>query len=76
LALLSTAVTSPALCVLPQVANQGGGEALLTDALGRVLVPSYGRRVALHEAGHFLVAYLLGVLPKAYTLSSWDAFTR
>ena len=29
---------------------------------------------ALHESGHFLVAYLLGFLPKAYTLSSLDAF--
>jgi len=35
---------------------------------------SYASRVALHEAGHFLVAYLLGLLPRSYTLSSWDAF--
>ena len=41
---------------------------------GGVLKPSYGRRVALHESGHFLVAYLLGWLPRAYTLSSLDAF--
>ena len=39
-----------------------------------MLKPAYGQRVALHESGHFLVAYLLGWLPRAYTLSSLDAF--
>lgn len=57
-----------------QVANGGGGEALLIDTLGRLLRPQYAKRVAMHEAGHFLVAYLMGLLPKAYTLSSLDAF--
>ena len=37
-------------------------------------VPNF--RLSQHEAGHFLVAYLMGVLPKAYTLSAWDAFSR
>ena len=32
--------------------------------------------MAYHEAGHFLIAYLLGILPIAYTLSSLDAFRR
>lgn len=45
-------------------------------AAGRVVNRTYGRRVALHEAGHFLVAYLLGLLPRAYTLSSLDLFIR
>lgn len=62
--------------VLDQVLNGGGGEALVLDTLGRVLKPSYGQRVAYHEAGHFLIAYLIGILPKAYTLSSLDAFLR
>ena len=57
-----------------QIANGGGLEALALDTAGRVLKPSYGQRVALHESGHFLVAYLLGWLPRAYTLSSLDAF--
>lgn len=57
-----------------QVANAGGLEALAVDSAGRILNSSYARRVALHEAGHFLIAYLLGLLPKSYTLSSWDAF--
>lgn len=29
-----------------------------------------------HEAGHFLIAYLLGILPKGYTLSSLEAFRK
>ena len=29
-----------------------------------------------HEAGHFLVSYLVGILPRTYTLSSLDAFQR
>ena len=57
-----------------QIANAGGIEALLVDSAARVLSPTYAKRVALHEAGHFLVAYLTGFLPKAYTLSSLDAF--
>jgi len=61
---------------LAQVANAGGGEALIVDTVGRILRPSYARRVALHEAGHFLIAYLVGLLPRAYTLSSLDAFLR
>lgn len=62
------------LLTADQVANAGGIEALIVDGAGRIISPTYGRRVALHEAGHFLIAYLLGLLPKHYTLSSWDAF--
>ena len=45
-------------------------------AAGRVVNGTYGKRVALHEAGHFLIAYLLGLLPRGYTLSSLDLFIR
>lgn len=39
-------------------------------------MPSLCCRVALHEAGHFLVAYLVGLLPSGYTLSAWDALVE
>lgn len=59
-----------------QVANQGFGALLILDTIGRIIDGDYAKRVAHHEAGHFLVAYLVGVLPKAYTLSAWDAFSK
>ena len=54
----------------------GGGESLIIDTLGRLLRPAYAQRIAYHEAGHFLIAYLVGFMPRAYTLSSLDAFRR
>ncbi|KAK3233490.1 hypothetical protein CYMTET_56213 [Cymbomonas tetramitiformis] len=59
-----------------QVLNAGGAEALLLDSCGRAISPEYRERVANHEAGHFLCAYLLGILPKGYTLSSWEALQK
>lgn len=61
---------------LIQVGNGGGFEALAIDAFGRLINREYPRRVAAHEAGHFLVAYLTGLLPKKYILSSVDAYQR
>lgn len=29
-----------------------------------------------HEAGHFLIAYLVGILPKGYTLTSFEALKK
>jgi len=59
-----------------QIANGGFAALLILDTIGRVIDGGYAKRVAQHEAGHFLVAYLVGVLPKAYTLSAWEAFSR
>ncbi|KAJ9520923.1 hypothetical protein QJQ45_014081 [Haematococcus lacustris] len=73
---LGAAFALVAALTLDQVVNQGGGETLLVDSLGRLSLAQYRQRVALHEAGHFLVAYLIGILPRAYTLSAWDAFTK
>lgn len=72
--LVQTVILISGLLVADQVANAGGIEALLIDTAGRAINHTYARRVALHEAGHFLVAYLLGLLPKGYTLSSLDAY--
>ena len=59
-----------------QVGNAGSIEGLLVDTAGRYISKSYSQRVALHEAGHFLIAYLVGLLPKTYTLSALDALQR
>ena len=63
-------------CVLLQVGNNGGIEGLVVDTAGRYISSTYARRISLHEAGHFLIAYLIGLLPKAYTLSTLDAVQR
>lgn len=62
------------LCL--QVGNNGGIEGLIVDTAGRYISSSYAQRIALHEAGHFLIAYLIGLLPKIYTLSTLDAVQR
>ena len=72
--LVQIVATTAFLLVADQVGNAGGIEALVVDTAGRVLSPTYSRRVALHESGHFLVAYCLGLCPKAYHLSSLEAF--
>lgn len=61
---------------IDQVVNGGGVEALIVDTIGQLLSKKYRDRVAQHEAGHFLIAYLLGILPKGYTLSSLDALKK
>ncbi|KAK9161429.1 hypothetical protein Syun_007770 [Stephania yunnanensis] len=45
---------------------------LLVLALGVLFLGS----VDSHEAGHFLIAYLLGVLPRGYTLTSLEALQK
>eukprot|EP00899_Mesostigma_viride_P000976 jgi/Mesvir1/1087/Mv17599-RA.1 len=59
-----------------QVANGGGLSSLVLDTCGRVASVEYRERVVQHEAGHLLVAYLVGRLPKAYCLSALDAFVK
>lgn len=36
----------------------------------------YRQRIIHHEAGHFLVAYLLGIPITGYTLSAWESFRQ
>jgi len=50
----------------------GGVRNLVLDTIGHYLSQKYHNRVIQHEAGHFLIAYLLGVLPKGYTITSLD----
>lgn len=58
------------------VSFNGGVGSLVLDTIGHTLSQKYHNRVIQHEAGHFLVAYLLGVLPKGYTLSSLEALMK
>ncbi|XP_071702254.1 uncharacterized protein [Rutidosis leptorrhynchoides] len=64
------------LWTLDSVAFAGGISNLVLDTIGHNISRKYHNRVIQHEAGHFLIAYLLGILPKGYTLSSLEAFQR
>ena len=66
--------TGAAALAADQVAFAGGMEALALDTLAQATSKTYVARLRLHEAAHFLVAYLMGILPKGYTLSSADAY--
>ena len=69
-------VTGGGALAIDQVAFAGGLEALVLDTLAQATSTSYRSRLQLHEAAHFLVAYLMGILPKGYTLSSIDAYNE
>ncbi|KAI5068103.1 hypothetical protein GOP47_0016448 [Adiantum capillus-veneris] len=73
---LSTFVALLLISGIDLVVNNGGVEALLLDTIARIVSKKYKNRVAQHEAGHFLIAYLLGILPRSYTLSSLDAYRK
>jgi hypothetical protein len=48
---------------------------LVLDAIASTS-PAYRQRIVHHEAGHFLVAYLLGIPITGYTLSAWESFRQ
>eukprot|EP00291_Cryptomonas_curvata_P030104 CAMPEP_0172208334 /NCGR_PEP_ID=MMETSP1050-20130122/34407_1 /TAXON_ID=233186 /ORGANISM="Cryptomonas curvata, Strain CCAP979/52" /LENGTH=347 /DNA_ID=CAMNT_0012887899 /DNA_START=66 /DNA_END=1106 /DNA_ORIENTATION=+ len=43
------------------------------ESVYRLLFPQYKEKVIKHEAGHFLLAYLLGCPIQGFFLSAWDA---
>ncbi|KAG6646119.1 hypothetical protein CIPAW_08G171500 [Carya illinoinensis] len=49
---------------------------LVLDTIGHKFSQKYHNRVVQHEAGHFLIAYLMGILPKGYTLTSLEALKK
>lgn len=49
------------------------GVTLLLDSLSPA---AYRQRIVHHEAGHFLVAYLLGISITGYSLTAWEAFKQ
>lgn len=54
---------------------QGQGSALLVDWLAGVS-PQRQERILHHEAGHFLIAYLLDIPVSGYALTAWEAFRQ
>ncbi|XP_065637921.1 uncharacterized protein LOC112027934 isoform X2 [Quercus suber] len=64
------------LWTLDLVSFNGGVGSLVIDTIGHTFSQKYHNRVIQHEAGHFLIAYLVGILPKGYTLSSLEALKK
>ncbi|WP_353932042.1 ATP-dependent Zn protease [Okeanomitos corallinicola TIOX110] len=79
--LINLSPTIPALTIigflgiatLDNFSFQGKGGTIVLDWLAR-LSPEYKERIIHHEAGHFLVAHLLGINVNGYTLSAWEAW--
>ncbi|XP_062084629.1 uncharacterized protein LOC133790845 [Humulus lupulus] len=64
------------LWTFDSVSFNGGVSSLILDTIGHTFSQKYHNRVIQHEAGHFLIAYLVGILPRGYTLSSLEAFQK
>ena len=63
------------LATLDSFSFQGKGATLLVDWLaGKSSL--HRDRILRHEAGHFLVAYILGIPITGYTLTAWEAFKQ
>lgn len=63
------------LATLDSFSFQGKGFTLLLDWLAGSR-SEYRDRIVRHEAGHFLVAYFLGIPITGYTLTAWEAFKQ
>ncbi|KAI3407197.1 uncharacterized protein J3R85_021213 [Psidium guajava] len=64
------------LWTFDSVSFNGGVGSLVLDTIGHTFSQKYHNRVLQHEAGHFLIAYLVGILPRGYTISSLDALKK
>jgi hypothetical protein len=63
------------LATLDSFRFQGKGATLLLDWLAGA-TGQHRDRIIRHEAGHFLVAYVLGIPITGYTLTAWEAFKQ
>ncbi|MBD2364103.1 ATP-dependent Zn protease [Anabaena minutissima FACHB-250] len=54
---------------------QGKGGTIILDWIAG-FSPQHRDRIIHHEAGHFLVAHLLGIPVTGYTLSAWEAWKQ
>ncbi|KAF9670019.1 hypothetical protein SADUNF_Sadunf13G0024800 [Salix dunnii] len=64
------------LWTLDSVSFNGGLGSLVLDTVGHTFSQKYHNRVIQHEAGHFLIAYMVGILPRGYTLTSLEALQK
>lgn len=71
----TAALTMLGLVAFDAVGLQGQGQGLLRDWIAR-RSPAYRQRILYHEAGHFLVAYLLQIPVTGYSLSAWEAWRQ
>ncbi|MEB3212404.1 MAG: ATP-dependent Zn protease [Leptolyngbyaceae bacterium] len=60
---------------LDNFALEGRGGTLVVDWFSQ-FSDDHRQRVVHHEAGHFLVAHLLGIPVTGYTLNAWEAFRK
>lgn len=81
--LLHIPQTVPVVAIATLLALATLDQASWNGTLGNLLVNSLTRlsgetrqRVLHHEAGHFLVAYLLDIPVTDYTLNAWDAWRK
>lgn len=63
------------IATLDNFSFQGRGGTIVLDWLSR-FSDNYQERIIYHEAGHFLVAHLLGFTISDYTLNAWDAWKK
>lgn len=54
---------------------QNRGSTLLVDAIAQ-FSPDHRERILHHEAGHFLVAHVLGIPITGYSLTAWEAWQQ
>jgi hypothetical protein len=62
------------LATLDSLSSAGAGTILMDWLEGAS--PERRERVLRHEAGHFLVAHLLGISVTGYALNAWEAFRQ